>query len=109
GASGGSAVGTPSETGDLVHSLQASGSRSTYQLLEDDAALAKILATKDFAKSRIFLHPEQHTDVDVNTRGPYRLTVGARTWMTARRVPRAVRLMNNAVAEGRDARVILTT
>src|SRR5690625_2402903 len=109
GASGGSAVGTPSETGDLVHSLQASGSRSTYQLLEDDAALAKILATKDFAKWRIFLPPEQQTYVDVNTRGPYRLTGGAGTGKTVVLVHRAVRLMKKAVAEGRDARVILTT
>ena len=109
GASGGSAVGTPSETGDLVDSLQASGSRSTYQLLEDDAALAKILATKDFAKWRIFLHPEQQTYVDVNTRGPYRLTGGAGTGKTVVLVHRAVRLMKKAVAEGRDARVILTT
>src|SRR5699024_1683698 len=97
GASGGSAVGTPSETGDLVDSLQASGSRSTYQLLEDDAALAKILATKDFAKWRIFLHPEQQTYVDVNTRGPYRLTGGAGTGKTVVLVHRAVRLMKKAV------------
>jgi len=109
GASGGSEVGTPSETSDLVDSLQASGSRSTYRLLEDDAALATILATKDFGRWRIFLHPEQQTYVDVNTRGPYRLTGGAGTGKTVVLVHRAVRLLKKAAAEGREARVVLTT
>src|SRR5699024_5449651 len=58
GAGGGSELGTPSETGDLLDSLRASGSRATYRLLEDDTALATILASKDFGKWRVFLHPE---------------------------------------------------
>lgn len=110
GTTGGSAVGTPSETEDLVLSLQDPGSRSTYQLLEDDAALEKILASKDFAEWRVFLHPEQRTYVDVNTRGPYRLTGGAGTGKTVVLVHRAVRLVNDALAQGHDAsRVVLTT
>ena len=109
GASGGSEVGTPSETSTLVDSLKASGSRATYRLLEDDDALATILATKDFAKWRVFLHPEQQTYVDVNTRGPYRLTGGAGTGKTVVLVHRAVRLQKKAAAEGREARIVLTT
>ena len=110
GTTGGSAVGTPSETEDLVHSLQDPGSRSTFHLLEDDAALEKILASKDFAEWRVFLHPEQRTYVEVNTRGPYRLTGGAGTGKTVVLVHRAVRLVNDALAQGKDApRVVLTT
>ena len=109
GAGGGSELGTPSETGDLLDSLRSSGSRSTYRLLEDDTALATILASKDFGKWRVFLHPEQRTYVDVNTRGPYRLTGGAGTGKTVVLVHRAVELWRNAAAEGRQARVVLTT
>ncbi|EWS81342.1 UvrD/REP helicase [Brachybacterium phenoliresistens] len=109
GVNGGSDVGTPSSTDDIVESLTAEKSQASYHLIEDDDALAKVLASGSFAQWRIFLHPEQRTYVYVRTRGPYRLTGGAGTGKTVVLVHRAVRLAQEAQAEGREARIVLTT
>lgn len=109
GTGGGSAADTPSETLDLVESLTSERSRASYRLIEDDAALEKILASGDFAQWRVFLHPQQLTYVNVRTRGPYRLTGGAGTGKTVVLVHRAVRLAREASEAGREARIVLTT
>lgn len=44
GAGGGTAVGTPSSTEDLVRSMGSDASRATFHLIKDDKALEKILA-----------------------------------------------------------------
>ena len=109
GVTGGSAVGTPSGTDDLLQSLNAEKSQANYRLFEDDAALADVLASGSFEQWRIFLHPEQKTYVEVNTRGPYRVTGGAGTGKTVVLVHRAVRLARRAAETGRPARIVLTT
>ena len=100
GVTGGSAVGTPSGTDDLLQSLNAEKSQANYRLFEDDAALADVLASGSFEQWRIFLHPEQKTYVEVNTRGPYRVTGGAGTGKTVVLVHRAVRLARRAAERG---------
>ena len=109
GVSGGSAVGTPSGTEDVLESLSAEKSQANYRLFEDDAALAEVLASGSFERWRIFLHPEQKTYVEVNTRGPYRVTGGAGTGKTVVLVHRAVRLARKAAPKGDQARIVLTT
>lgn len=109
GVTGGSAVGTPSGTDDVLQSLNAEKSQASYRLIEDDTALAEVLASGSFEKWRIFLHPEQKTYVEVNTRGPYRVTGGAGTGKTVVLVHRAVRLARKAAENGEDARIVLTT
>lgn len=109
GAGGGSDVGTPSSTDDLVRSMGSGASRASFHLIEDDEALEKVLASGNFASWRIFLHPEQQKYVDVNAKGPYRLTGGAGTGKTVVLVHRAVRLARKAKGEGRDPRIVLTT
>jgi superfamily I DNA/RNA helicase len=109
GVTGGSAVGTPSGTEDLLESLSAEKSQANYHLIENDTALAEVLASGSFEKWRIFLHPEQMTYVEVNTRGPYRVTGGAGTGKTVVLVHRAVRLARKAVERGDSARIVLTT
>ena len=109
GVTGGSAVGTPSGTDDLLQSLNAEKSQANYRLFEDDAALADVLASGSFEQCRIFLHPEQKTYVEVNTRGPYRVTGGAGTGKTVVLVHRAVRLARKAAETGEPARIVLTT
>ena len=109
GVTGGSAVGTPSGTEDVLQSLSAEKSQANYRLIEDDAALAEVLASGSFEKWRIFLHPEQKTYVEVNTRGPYRVTGGAGTGKTVVLVHRAVRLARRAAESGGSARIVLTT
>ena len=109
GVTGGSAVGTPSGTDDVLQSLSAEKSQANYRLIEDDTALAEVLASGSFEKWRIFLHPEQKTYVEVNTRGPYRVTGGAGTGKTVVLVHRAVRLARKAAESGGSARIVLTT
>ncbi|WP_246957484.1 UvrD-helicase domain-containing protein [Brachybacterium sp. Marseille-Q7125] len=109
GVTGGSAVGTPSGTEDVLQSLSAEKSQANYRLIEDDTALAEVLASGSFEKWRIFLHPEQKTYVEVNTRGPYRVTGGAGTGKTVVLVHRAVRLARRAAESGGSARIVLTT
>ncbi|MBB5832515.1 UvrD-helicase domain-containing protein [Brachybacterium aquaticum] len=109
GVIGGSEVGTPSGTEDVLESLSAEKSQASYHLIEDDKALAEVLASGSFAQWRIFLHPEQKTYVDVNTRGPYRVTGGAGTGKTVVLVHRAVRLARKSVEAGHPARIVLTT
>lgn len=109
GTGGGTAADTPSETPDLFESLTSEQSRANYRLIEDDAALEKILASGDFAQWRVFLHPQQLTYVNVRTRGPYRLTGGAGTGKTVVLVHRAVRLAREAAEAGIAARIVLTT
>ncbi|PZP13133.1 MAG: DNA helicase UvrD [Brachybacterium faecium] len=109
GVTGGSAVGTPSGTADVLQSLRAEKSQANYHLIEDDTALAEVLASGSFEKWRIFLHPEQKTYVEVNTRGPYRVTGGAGTGKTVVLVHRAVRLARRAAESGGSARIVLTT
>lgn len=109
GVRGGTEVGTPSSTDDIVESLSAEKSQASYHLIEDDDELAKVLASGSFAQWRIFLHPEQRMYVDVRTRGPYRLTGGAGTGKTVVLVHRAVRLAREAKQAGREARIVLTT
>lgn len=109
GAGGGTAVGTPSSTEDLVRSMGSDASRATFHLIRDDKALEKILASADFQQWRVFLHPEQQTYVDVNTRGPYRLTGGAGTGKTVVLVHRAVRLARESREQGHTPRIVLTT
>src|SRR5699024_285483 len=62
GVTGGSEVGTPSGTEDLLQSLNAEKSQANYRLFEDDAALADVLASGSFDEWRIFLHPEQRSE-----------------------------------------------
>ncbi|MGP5085526.1 UvrD-helicase domain-containing protein [Brachybacterium tyrofermentans] len=109
GTSGGSAADTPSDTPTLFDSLTSEQSRASYRLIQDDAALEKILASGDFAEWRVFLHPQQLTYVNVRTRGPYRLTGGAGTGKTVVLVHRAVRLAREAAEAGSAARIVLTT
>lgn len=109
GVSGGSEVGTPSGTEDVLESLSAEKSQANYRLIADDAALAEILASGSFEEWRIFLHPEQRTYVEVSTRGPYRVTGGAGTGKTVVLVHRAVRLARQATEPGDAARIVLTT
>ena len=109
GAGGGSDIGTPSSTDDLVRSMDSGASRASFHLIEDDEALEKILASGNFANWRIFLHPEQQKYVDINAKGPYRLTGGAGTGKTVVLVHRAVRLARKAQQEGKDPRIVLTT
>lgn len=109
GAGGGSDIGTPSSTDDLVRSMDSGASRASFHLIEDDEALEKILASGNFANWRIFLHPEQQKYVDINAKGPYRLTGGAGTGKTVVLVHRAVRLARKAQQEKRDPRIVLTT
>ncbi|MCT2176285.1 UvrD-helicase domain-containing protein [Brachybacterium muris] len=109
GVTGGSAVGTPSGTADVLQSLSAEKSQANYHLIEDDTALAEVLASGSFEKWRIFLHPEQKTYVEVKTRGPYRVTGGAGTGKTVVLVHRAVRLARKAAESGGSARIVLTT
>ncbi|APX34018.1 DNA helicase UvrD [Brachybacterium sp. P6-10-X1] len=109
GVRGGSAVGTPSVTEDVLESLSAEKSQANYRLIEDDTALAEVLASGSFEEWRIFLHPEQKTYVEVNTRGPYRVTGGAGTGKTVVLVHRAVRLAHTAAGAGQMPRIVLTT
>lgn len=109
GVSGGSEVGTPSGTEDVLQSLSAEKSQANYRLFEDDDALADVLASGSFDQWRVFLHPEQKTYVEVNTRGPYRVTGGAGTGKTVVLVHRAVRLARRAAGSAQMPRIVLTT
>lgn len=109
GATGGTPVGVPSGTDDLVDSLTSDRSKDRFRLIEDDKELAKVLASGDFAEWRVFLHPEQRTYVDVRTRGPYRLTGGAGTGKTVVLVHRAVKLARDGEKAGQVPRIVLTT
>lgn len=109
GVTGGTPIGVPSGTDDVVDSLNSEKSKDRFRLIRDDKELSRVLASGDFAKWRVFLHPEQRTYVDVRTRGPYRLTGGAGTGKTVVLVHRAVKLARDGEKSGRTPRIVLTT
>lgn len=109
GVTGGTPVGVPSRTDDVVDSLNSDKSKDRFRLIEDDKELSRVLASGDFAEWRVFLHPEQRTYVDVRTRGPYRLTGGAGTGKTVVLVHRAVKLARDGEKAGGIPRIVLTT
>lgn len=92
GPIGGTAVGVPSETDDVVRAVTSSQGASRFHLIEDDAALEKALSNGDFEAWRLFLHPDQQEYVEKKTSGPFRLSGGAGTGKTVVLVHRAARL-----------------
>lgn len=91
---------------DVIASVRSEASRSSFHLIEDDEALARVLASGNFDRWRVFLHPEQEKHVHVRTRGPFRLTGGAGTGKTVVLVHRAVEL---ARRHEPAPRIVLTT
>lgn len=89
---GGTEVGTPSLTEDVVRAASAPQSSSQFRLIRDDEALKEVLEGGDFDAWRLFLHPDQRTYVEKETSGPFRLSGGAGTGKTVVLVHRAVRL-----------------
>ncbi len=76
-----------------------------FAWLEDDEELRRVIEGGDFAKWRVFLHPEQRRYVESSCNGPFRLSGGAGTGKT-------VVLLHRARALARrdpQARVVLTT
>ena len=88
----GTPLGQPSTTEAVLQAATDYRAANQFHLIEDDEALAKVLATGDFEAWRLFLHPEQREHVDRTTRGPFRLSGGAGTGKTVVLVHRAVRL-----------------
>lgn len=75
--------GTGNDTDDdLIGALDHPVSRMQFTYLEDDEDLRAAIEDEDFARWRIFLHPEQNEHVTARTRGAFRLSGGAGTGKT---------------------------
>lgn len=89
---GGTDVGVPSDSEDMMRAINDPRSASQFHLIVDDEALRTALEGKSFAEWRLFLHPDQKKYVEQQTSGPFRLSGGAGTGKTVVLVHRAVRL-----------------
>ena len=108
----GTNVATPSlseeKTGSddaVIQALQHPASQLEFVFVESDEDLRVAIEDQDFARWRVFLHPEQRRYVLRNRNGAFRLSGGAGTGKTVVLVHRAKHL---AEADP-HARVILTT
>lgn len=89
----------------IVRALGRDAAKAAFHWIEDDEELRRVIETGDFGAWRIFLHPEQRNYVELDWKGPFRLSGGAGTGKTVVAVHRARRLATSS--EG--ARVLLTT
>ncbi|MFT0846893.1 UvrD-helicase domain-containing protein [Actinomycetaceae bacterium L2_0104] len=89
----------------VIQALQHPASQLEFVFVESDEDLRVAIEDQDFARWRVFLHPEQRRYVLRNRNGAFRLSGGAGTGKTVVLVHRAKHL---AEADP-HARVILTT
>lgn len=93
------------EDEQLVSALGRDAAKATFQWIEDNEELRRIIEAGDFGAWRVFLHPEQRNYVERDWKGPFRLSGGAGTGKTVVAVHRARRLASAALT----SRVLLTT
>lgn len=98
-------VAAKSEDEQLLASLKRPAAKASFVWVEDNDELRRIIDEGDLGAWRLFLHPEQRTFVDKDTKGAMRLSGGAGTGKTVVAVHRAARL----AADDHDARILLTT
>lgn len=89
----------------VIRALQHPSSQLEFVVVESDEDLRVAIEDQDFARWRVFLHPEQRRYVLRNRNGAFRLSGGAGTGKTVVLVHRAKYL---AEADPK-ARIILTT
>ncbi|GAA1872039.1 UvrD-helicase domain-containing protein [Myceligenerans crystallogenes] len=90
---------------ELIEALEHPLSRMQFAYLTDDAVLREAIEQEDFARWRVFLHPEQRAYVEAAMTGPVRLSGGAGTGKTVVLLHRARFLHERNPA----ARIFLTT
>ncbi|GAA1871017.1 UvrD-helicase domain-containing protein [Myceligenerans crystallogenes] len=96
---------TPDTDDDLIDALDHPASRMQFAYLEDDDDLRAAIEDEDFARWRVFLHPEQRKYAEARTNGAFRLSGGAGTGKTVVLLHRA-RHLHRA---NPSARILLTT
>lgn len=90
---------------DLIAALEHPTSQMQFAYLRDDDALRSAIEEEDFARWRVFLHPEQREHTTATTSGAFRLSGGAGTGKTVVLLHRARHLHRQDPA----ARIVLTT
>ncbi|PFG18537.1 UvrD-helicase domain-containing protein [Serinibacter salmoneus] len=89
----------------LLAALKHPASRAEFAFIEGQEELREVIENADFARWRIYLHPEQRTYAERDRNGAFRLSGGAGTGKTVVLVHRA-RLLARANPQ---ARIVLTT
>lgn len=98
---------SPIDTKDFAAALRRDGSRRSFAVLTNDAALEAMLGAP-LEKWRVFLHPSQRRLVNRKYNGPVRVLGGAGTGKTVVAMHRAVWLAEN-VFKGSTDRILFTT
>lgn len=100
---------TAEEVGDedekILAGLKTPAAQMQFAWIEDQEELRLVIEGGDFAKWRVFLHPEQRRYVEGTWNGPFRLSGGAGTGKTVVLLHRARMLARRDP----NARVVLTT
>lgn len=89
----------------LLEGLRTPAAQMQFAWIEDEEELRQVIEGGDFAKWRVFLHPEQRKYVGARTNGPFRLSGGAGTGKTVVLLHRARELSRRDPT----ARIVLTT
>ena len=89
----------------LLEGLRTPAAQMQFAWIEDEEELRQVIEGGDFAKWRVFLHPEQRKYVGARTNGPFRLSGGAGTGKTVVLLHRARELSRRDPS----ARIVLTT
>lgn len=89
----------------LLDGLRTPAAQMQFAWIEGEDELRQVVEGGDFAKWRVFLHPEQRKYVGARTNGPFRLSGGAGTGKTVVLLHRARELARRDPS----ARVVLTT
>lgn len=97
--------GSGEEDAILVKALQQDTAQKRFAFVGSQDELRRVIATGNFRKWTVFLHPDQRSSVDSTTNGPTRLSGGAGTGKTVVLIHRANRL----ATDNPDARIVLTT
>ncbi|GAB2776645.1 3'-5' exonuclease [Nocardioides salsibiostraticola] len=93
------------EDDQLIEGMKTPAAKMQFAFIEDQEELREIIEEGDFAKWRVFLHPEQRKYVDGSWNGPYRLSGGAGTGKTVVLLHRARKLAQRSP----KSRIVLTT
>ncbi|WP_123814087.1 3'-5' exonuclease [Myceligenerans xiligouense] len=98
--------GTENDTeDDLIEALDRPASQLEFTYLVDDDDLRAAIEDENFARWRVFLHPQQRAYAEARTNGAFRLSGGAGTGKTVVLLHRARHLHRAYPA----ARIVLTT
>lgn len=89
----------------ILEGLKTPAAQMQFAWIEDEEEMRQVIEGGDFAKWRVFLHPEQRKYVDGSWNGPFRLSGGAGTGKTVVLLHRARMLTRRDP----QARVVLTT